>query len=572
MSNRTWTARLFIGVLVVGLLLAGCGPAAAPTAAPTTKVEPTAVPTGAPVPTAAPTAVPTPKPGGDLRVAMQQDANVLNPYLASNDSETFCVGLIYDTLLGYDSENAELLPGLADSWEWEAGNMSALFHLNKDAKWQDGEDVTADDVVFSFTYLSNTQFPIFFAIASNYGGVEKVDDDTVRLKFNYPQVDAPRFIGTVVSIIPEHIWKDVADGQSFANLDNPVGSGPFRLKERAAGQYIVLEATHSHYRLKPTLDTITIHIVSDETVAVLALKNGDFDVLGWDVSPDIAVEVRDKPADYPNIQLATTGGLGDTTLIFNLRKAPYDNVDLRRALAQAVDTDTIIQNVLLGFADPLGPGFFPPAGTAWYDPNIPAIKYDPEAAKAALEAAGFKDVNGDGWREQPDGSPLTISILCTVVPSSQDVANFIAADFGDVGIQTTVEPVDPTGLRPRLKAADFDAVLSGISLSEPGMIAYYLGSSRGVVKDGQVVGFNYGGYASTAFDEAATASRTAFDKAERQQLLYQCQEILAQDLPQLPLYIPAIINLYRDDRFSGWVVTPGVGVLSTDTLEALTLK
>ncbi len=572
MSTRQHTVILLVGILLVGSL-AACGPTAQPTAVaptsppPTAAAKPTAVPaTQPPQPTA------TPATGGDLLVAMQEDANLLNPYLGFNSTETFCIGLIYDTLLGYDLEQAELLPGLADSWEWDEDYMGVTFYLNPEAKWHDGEPVTADDVVFSFTYMAEQQFPIFFAIARNYGGIEKVDEHTVHIQFNYPQVDAPRFVGTVVSIIPEHIWKDIADGQSFANLDNPVGSGPFRLQERAGGQYLILEATGEHYRYNPSVDTITVQIVADETVAVLSLKQGDLDVLGWDVSPDVAADVLENPGDYPEIKVAQVKGLGTTTVMFNLRKPPYDNLEFRKALAQAINTQTIIEDVLLGFAEPVGPGLFPPAAARWYNDAIPLVEYDPEAAMAALDAAGFVDADGDGWRDQPDGTPINIQFVATTDPASQDVANYIAADLADVGIQVTLDLVDPMGLRPRLQAADFDAVLSGVSLSEPGMIAYYLGSDRGVIEDGQVVGFNYGGYASEEFDGVAQASRTAFDIAERQQLLYQAQEILARDMPQIPLYIPNILNLYSEAHFSGWVIEQGGGVINMDTLENLTRK
>ncbi len=567
--KRNRLAALVLCLVVVTTFLSSCGSTTpSPTAESQVSVPKSPEPTALPVPTA----VPTEKPGGDLRIAVQEDANVLNPYLAYNTAESFCVGLIYDTLLGYDSETGQLEPGLADSWEWDPGFMGMTFKLNPEAKWHDGEAVTADDVVFSFTYLSQTQFPIFFAIARNYGGIEKVDNNTVHITFNYPQVDAPRFIGTVVSIIPQHIWKDIEDGQNFPNTENPIGSGPFALKEKVSGQHIILQATHQHYRLHPKIDTISLRIVSDETVGIMSMKNGDFDVLFADVSPDVAAEVRDKPGDYPNILLAEAQGLDTRTLLLNLRKAPYDNVEFRKALAQAINVDTIISKLMLGFAEPVGPGLFPPAVKQWYNPDIPLIKYDPEAAKAALEAAGFKDANSDGWREMPDGTALSIPILCTTDPTSQDMASYIVADLGAVNIQATVDPVDPMGMRPRLETADFDAVLSGVNLSEPGMIAYYLGSDRGVIKDGEVVGMNYGGYASTVFDEAAQASRTAFDLTERQALLFQGQVTLAADLPQIPLYIPKIINLYRADRFDGWVIQGGSGIINNDTIENLTLK
>ncbi len=581
MNRKKTLVLLLLMTMLSGLVLSGCQQQT-PTATPA-PAEPTVAPTeAAPAPTApptpteeaapAPTEEPAPAGGGNLRIAVQESANVLNPYLGFNDTETFCIGALYDTLIDYDMETATIKPWLADSWEWDPDRMGATFHLNPDAKWHDGEPVTADDVVFSFNYMQQQQFPSFFAIARNYGGIEKVDDHTVHVKFNYPQVDAIRFVGSVVSIIPEHIWKDIEDGQSFPNTENPIGSGPFRFKEMTPGESIVLEATHEHYRMNPNIDTITLRVVNDETVGVMALKNGEFDALMWDVSPDIAADVQNRPDEYPNVKLSQVGGLRTRTLMFNLRRQPYDNVAFRKALAQAVNVDLIIEDVMLGFADPVGPGLFPPAGAQWYNPDIPMVEYDPGAAQEALDAAGFVDADGDGWRDQPDGSPLNISILCTSDPVSLDTANYIVADFAEVGIQAETDAVDMMGMRPRQKAADFDAAISGVNMSEPGMVVFYLGSDRGEIQDGQVVGFNFGGYANPEFDEAAQASRTAFDVAERQQLLFKLQEILAEDMPQIPLYIPQTLNLYRDDTFTGWVAKPGLGILTYETLENLKAK
>jgi peptide/nickel transport system substrate-binding protein len=561
---RKQTLLLLTLVLVSGLCLQACAPAATPT--PTPKPVPTA--TAAPPTPVPPT--PTPEPHDDLNIAVQLDANLLNPYLGFNSTETFCIGSIYETLFSYDYETG-LGPGLADSFDWDMGNVGMTVHLNPDAQWQDGTPVTADDVVFSFTYIQQQQFPIFFAIARTFGGAEKVDDHTVHFQFNGPSVDGPRFIGTAISIVPQHIWESITDGQNFPNVENPIGSGSFKLKEKVPGQYIVLEAV-PHYRYSYNFKTITLRIVSDETMGVLALKNGDFDALDWNVAAEIAADVRDNPNSYPNIQLAQAQGLSTTALMFNLRKAPYDNMAFRKALAPAIDVDGLVERVWLGFADRVGPGLFPPAVKEWWNPDIPLIEYDPNAAMAALDAAGFTDADSDGWRDTPDGEPIDMSILCTTTQTDLDAVEWIVTNLAAVGIKATADPVDPAGLRTVQKKAEFDGMLSGPNLSEPGMIAYYLGSSRGVIEEGNVVGFNFGGYASEQFDQIATASSMAFDKEQRAALLYQAQELLAEDLPMVPLYINQILNLYRDDRFEGWVVEDAIGVLNQDTFLNLTSK
>jgi peptide/nickel transport system substrate-binding protein len=578
---KLWLICLLIIPMVT---VSGCAPAATPVPATATQVSEAEAPTYTPEPEA-PTATPEPEeptatsePEGpaDLRLAVLEDANVLNPYLGFNTLESTCIGFIYDTLLSYDYESG-LQPALADSWKWDPGNVGATFHLNPNAMWHDGKPVTADDVVFSFEYVSGNgdvrnAFPIFFAIASAYGGVEKVDEYTVHFTFNGPQVDALRFIGSVISIIPKHIWENVEDGQSFANIENPVGSGYFRFKERTPGQYITLEHVESHYRDTSNLDTITFEIVGDASVGVLGLKDGLFDALYWEVSPDVAADVRDNPGDYEAIALSKAASTRSNTLIFNLRNAPFDDVVFRQALAKALDIEGLISVILLDLAEPLDPGLFPDA-LPYNNEAIAPIPYDIDMANEELDAAGYVDADGDGWRDQPDGSPITMQILCTTEQTSLDIAEYIAASFSDVNIQAEATPVDPMGFRPALKAADFDAALGNPGFGEPGMIRYYLGSDRGELdEEGQVVGFNFGGYASEAFDEIASASRMAFEQEARYDLLRQAQEVIASDLPQLPLYVPYILEIYSERRFTGWTTQDTIGVFNDETFANLQLK
>jgi peptide/nickel transport system substrate-binding protein len=557
--------------------VSGCAPVMTPTSeaeAPTSTPEP-AAPTATPA-QEEPPAAPEAQAPVDLRLAVLEDANVLNPYLGFNTLESTCIGFIYDTLLSYDYDSG-LQPALADSWEWDPGNVGATFHLNPNATWHDGLPVTADDVVFSFEYISGNgdmrkAFPIFFAIASAYGGVEKVDDYTIHFTFNGPQVDALRFIGTVVSIIPKHIWETVEDGQSFANIENPVGSGYFRFKERTPGQYITLERVDPHYRDASHLDTITFEIVGDEAVGVLGLKDGLFDALYWEVGADIAADVRDNPGDYESIALSQAASTRSNTLIFNLRKAPFDDVVFRQALAKAVDIQGLISVILLDLAEPLDAGLFPDA-LPYNNEAIEPLPYDVDMANEELDAAGYVDADDDGWRDLPDGSPLTMQILCTSDQASLDIAEYIAASLSDVNIQAEASPVDPMGFRPALKAAEFDAALGNPNFGEPGMIRYYLGSDRGELdEEGQVIGFNFGGYASKAFDEIASASRMAFERDARYNLLRQAQEVIASDLPQIPLYVPYILEIYSERRFTGWVTEDIIGVFNDATFANLQLK
>ena len=213
------------------------------------------------------------KAAGNLNLGVVADVKNLNPYMGYGSSETFVIGWVYDTLLGWDS-NEGLVPGLADSWEIKDGGTSAEFKLNPNAKWHDGKPVTAEDVEFSFNFIREKRFPSFMAIIGNLAGAKAIDKHTVRVTFRSPSSNAVRFIATAPSILPKHIWSKIDDPRNYPNLDNPIGSGPCAVAERRAGQFITLKNLGNHYRSSLNVETITLRVLRDETMGIMALHRG----------------------------------------------------------------------------------------------------------------------------------------------------------------------------------------------------------------------------------------------------------------------------------------------------------
>jgi len=153
----------------------------------------------------------------DLRVAVRADANVLKPFLGFDDTDKFCVSWICERPLGYDIESV-LGPGLAGSLMWDPGHVGATLELNPDVRWSDGRPVTPQYVVFSLQYVQQ-RFPVFYAVAHTFGGHEAVDQHSVHISFNGPQVNAPCLAGTM--IIRFH-----AAGLGVAGTVEPASRGP----------------------------------------------------------------------------------------------------------------------------------------------------------------------------------------------------------------------------------------------------------------------------------------------------------------------------------------------------------
>ena len=548
------------------LALAGCAPPPAsytPTLALPTPAAPTytRVPsysTPRPLPTHTQIAV-----TGELHMLVREGIKTLHPYLASNPSETLAVSLMYDTLLDYDGQDG-LQPNLAERWDLAADGTSLTFWLNPQARWHDGESVTAQDVVFSFNLVLQEQFPGLMRLAALVDRAEAIGPLEVKFTLLTNNADAPRWLATELRIVPAHIWEQAGETLHAANLDHPVGSGPFSFVEYAQGKQLVLSNTRIHVS-QPRIDRLVLEIVADEDKALGMLREGKADVLGWDIAPQWVSDLKKQAKEWAGVQWAESPGLSTRTLLLNLRKPPYDNRAFREALTLAVDAPALIKDALLGFGDVAAPSLLP-VFSPWANPDISALPSAPQQAIQQLNQAGFLDQTGDALREDPHGSALQITLLCPNQPTALRVGGLIVAQWRAVGIAAKLTPIAQDALLPRLMQAQFDVALYGIALDEPEMAFFCFHSSQGLVKEGRVVGLNYGGYANADYDELASASLEEQDPDRRRELLYRMQAILAADLPQIPLYVPRVLNLYREDRFIGWLAEPGSGLLNRKSI------
>ncbi len=548
------------------LALAGCAPPPAsytptptmPTAAVPTHTSQPSYSTPRPLPTRTPFAV-----VGELHMLVRQDIRTLHPYMASNPSETLAVSLLYDTLLDDDGQ-AGLQPNLAERWDLAADGTSLTFWLNPQARWHDGEAVTAQDVVFSFDLVLQEQFPGLTRLAALVDRAEAIGPLEVKFTLLTNSADAPRWLATGLRIVPAHIWEQAGEALHAANLDHPVGSGPFSFVEYVQGKQLVLSNTRIHVA-QPRIDRLVLEIVADEDKALGMLREGKADVLGWDIAPQWVSDLKEQAKDWAGIQWTEVPGLATHTLLLNLRKPPYDNRAFREALALAVDVRTIIEDALLGFGDVATPAL-QPAPSAWTNPGIHALASAPQQAVQKLDQAGFLDQNGDALREDTHGSALQITLLCPNEPIALRVAKLVVAQWRAVGIAAQLTPMAQDALLPRLMQAQFDVALHSIALDEPEMAYFCCHSSQGLVREGRVVGLNYGGYANAEYDELASASLEERNPDKRRELLYRLQAILAADLPQIPLYVPRVLNLYREERFTGWLAEPGSGFFNRKSI------
>jgi peptide/nickel transport system substrate-binding protein len=504
---------------------------------------------------------------GELHLAVRENIRSLNPFVTTNDAEAFVTRMIYDSLLNYEPV-VGFSANLAERWEFAGDGGKLTVWLNPRARWHDGAAVTAADVVFTFGLIRGGSLPGWASIAAAVHRVEAISPQEVQILLLDTREEVVRQVCTQVPIVPAAMWQAVTEPAVYSNLEHPVGCGPFVLESYTEAERLVLRNSEEHLAKGPTMDTLVVEIIRDETRALEALNAGQVDALGWDALPTMAADVRDHTDKYPGLRWTAVAGASQRVILFNLRLAPYDDVRLRMALASAVDVTSIIRQVALDLADPATGDPFAPS-SEWHDASIPAPSFNAQAATEGLEAAGYRDGNGDGIRERPDGSALLIPITCAKVEAEQKIVALIVAGWKAVGVAAKAAPVAPEQVLPTLMTGSFEAVLTNLDLVRQSALYDSFHSAQGEKRGGLVVGQNYGGYASTAFDRTAELLLEAQDSQERLDLIRQAQRELAADAPWLPLFSPSVLSLYSETRFVGWEPVAGVGLLDRRVITGL---
>ncbi len=431
------------------------------------------------------------KEGGEIRFVLNSDPRTLNPALAQETSSTAVLSYLFTGLTKIDLKSMQVVPDLAQKWEEKEGGRVYIFHLRRNVRWSDGEPFTADDVVFTYRdiYL-NPQIPnstgdMFRGILKSQEDIKnfvrKIDKYTVE--FRLPEAFAPFLSALSAPILPKHkLEKFVKEGNFMTawnvNTDpkDIVGTGPYRLKRYIKGVMVEYEANPYYYeydnsgRQLPYIKRKIGYIVQDPDTALLKYSLGEIDYMG--VRPqDVLFMSRVK-----NTTLYDLGPTPSTTfLVFNQNpnsKVPkhklrwFQNREFRRAISHAIDREGICYLVYNGLADPLyGP--ITPANRPYYTEGLfPLYEYNLKKARAILESLGFKDRNGDGWLEDPEGNTLEIVLLTNAGNKEREaIGNMIKEDLEKIGIKVIFRPIDFNSLVNRLTSPpyDWEAVIIGLT-------------------------------------------------------------------------------------------------------------
>ncbi len=456
---------------------------------------------------------------------------------------------IYDSLVCM-SPGLEVIPQLARDWAIEDDGKTYIFYLDEDARWHDGQPVTADDVVFTFAaHLNpNVSSAIRPDLASLVGfaeltdadnplmfddldvkPVEALDDHTVIFRLEEPfapflaSLAAPR-----VPIAPKHIMADESDLNESVMNSAPVGSGPFKFVEWRRDESITLETHEEYHGGRPYVDGVLYDIIPEATMRITALVLGNVDVLLY------------PPADYwqrlidnPDIgTIAAEDSITFRTLTINHNRPPLDELLVRRALSHAIDSQEIVDVWEAGFATP---AHGPIGQVSWaYEENVTRYPRDVERGRELLVEAGFSP-NDDGMMVR-DGSVLELEAVSS--EANIGLHELMQEQLRSIGVSLQITVADAPTRISRLNDSDFDfyyASWSGSGDPHPNFFRRY--HSTGAR--------NY--YSNPEVDSLLEAAMRTADVEERAAYYREFQQLVTEDAADLYLYHPVRFYAFTAD-------------------------
>lgn len=509
-----------------------------------------------------------PQKGGTVIGAMDTaPSGQFNPVFYEEAYEANILDATHEALVS-QNDTLDFIPSLAESWEYNEDQTEVTFKLREDVKWHDGESFTADDVVFTYKVLSSPGYEEAGGIRGYYAekllgyeefkggettefqGVIADDDHTVTFRFEEPNVKA--ISDASFTIIPEHIFskysiEEMAEAEESRKPGKVIGTGPFQFAEMVQSEQYVLKKNKDYWGGEPYLDSIVWKIV-DQAVILGLLENGEIDF--------VADPNGFQAADYETVKemkhvdIIEQPDFGYQILGFMVNHHAQDDTSLdpskwtvneklkeqkvRQAIAYAVDRQMLIDGLLYGRGtvqnSPIATQFW-----VYDDVNPPSYDYDPEKAKELLDEAGYVDVDGDGFREDPDGEEWVLNLNYPLGNQIRERSAPIIEEYlEEIGINIDLR-------QPKEAAAYFEDIEKNAQDWDLYLLGWTLGSTDPDPSGlwNSTAAYNYSRWNNQNADkllEDAVAPPDAFDPEYRKDKYSEWQVAFGEDLPALILY------------------------------------
>lgn len=466
------------------------------------------------------------------------EASNLISYLSTDSASHEIADLIFIAPLRYNKD-LEPEPWAAEKWEISKDGKRLKFTLRKNILWEDGYELTAEDMEFTYKLViaPETGSPY----AEDFLRVKRFHlIDRYTFEVEYDTFFARAVASWMSPILPKHIL----EGQNIRNTPfsrKPIGAGPYKLKNWEAGSRIILESSDTYFEGQPNIAEVVYRIIPDEATMFMETRAGRLDVMNLNPLQFL----RQTSGDFWNEEYTKYKYLASAYIFlgFNLQHPFFKDVRVRQAISLAINREALVKGVLLG----QGVAAFGPykPGSWAYHPRLSPMVQDLDKAKKLLEEAGFK--KGKNAQLYKDNIPFTFTIL-TNQGNEQRIltSTLIQSQLAALGIEVKTRTVEwASFIREFVNKGNFDAVILGWTITQDPDIFQIWHSSQ--AHDG---GLNFTRYENPEVDKILEEARATPQREKRAQLYYKLQEILAQDQPYCFLFVPYALPIVQK-RFRG---------------------
>ncbi|MBI4169182.1 MAG: hypothetical protein HY510_04515 [Acidobacteria bacterium] len=469
--------------------------------------------------------------GGRFVFPLRFEPKTLNFVSVDEQYGVLVLRLVGDGLVDHDA-GLRVVPRLARSWELSADGRRLTFHLRPGVRFHDGVPLTSADVVYTYERVIDPESRALTWMDS-FLPIERVEaPDPVTVVVTYRAPYAPALHGWDVPILPRHLYEREDFATSRFNRA-PVGTGPFRFESWDPGRRIVLQANPDYWAGRPYLDTFVFQVIPSQETTLQALLAAEVDFamltpVQWEAHAGSAAfgrrfrALRYLPLFYYYIAWRCDGS-----------NPFFAEPAVRRAMSLALDREGYVSRVLRGNGRIASSLFHPAAGGA--DPDAPDLPYDPEAAAALLDEAGWRARAESGLRER-GGVPFRFTLL--IFSGGEDhlmFAQVAQESLRRIGVEVAIERLDWPTLSQRLRKGDFQAALSGaVPGVDPDGVFAMVHSSQ--IRGGR----NYAGLHDAFVDAWLEEGRRTVDPGARADLYIKIDRRLRELQPYAPLFFPVV--------------------------------
>lgn len=529
--------------------------------------------TCAPIPASAPTA--GAQQGGTVTLALSQEPDILNPYLASQRAAGEVHTFIVEGLLGVDAHGSYFPVLATDVPTKENGGVSAdgltiTYHLKPDVTWSDGQPFTCDDVLFTWQVVVN---PKSGAVGTTgYSEIDSItcpDPHTAVLRF---RTFYAAYLVPFWAVLPRHVTGEPAGMTKWDYNRNPVGTGPFVLKEWVSGDHITL-VPNPRYRVKglPNLDSVVIRFVPSRDVALQLLTSGQVDIVG-----DLAEANLPQLAQTPGVTVSSAPGPRSERLLFNLADPAMDtppdpahqphpilaDARVREALELAIDKQALVNQLLYGQAN-VGTNEL---NTGWAKCDTPPSEFNRDKARQLLDQAGWvAGADGirvaQGARYAKDGTRLRLKLQGPSGDSLREQVEQVLLDWWkQIGVEAYIENAPTAALFGTFESGGiarhgkFDILIytTGLPIPDPqSQVETYFSSWNIPLPTNKGAGYNYSRWIDTTADQAIRAAGSTADLAARRAAYCTVMSEVTSQRPQIYLYARKSLAAFRN-TLQGW--------------------